>query len=188
MPALPHLTPLFSVDRAAVTPLLTDPSTGSPTYGTKVFLPAVESVSVDPDVLYKELFGDNAIAATAAKARSVKATVNFGKIDIDVLKTVLGGTVTDAGVTPAQTATYDILRTSAAAYFKFECQVLGVEIPTVAGGGDVHFVWWKAKVNSLSMPTTAEDFGKPRMGITGIFLNANDKMFSVVSNETAVAL
>jgi hypothetical protein len=188
MPVLPHLTPLFSVDKAAWTPLTADPSGGTATYGTKVYIPAVESVSVDPDVLYKELFGDNAIAATAAKPRSVKAKVNFGKIDLDLLKNLLGGLVTDAGTTPNQTSTLDISRTSAASYGKLECQVLGVELPTVAAGGDVHFVWWKAKLNSLTIGTTAEDYGKPTMSVTGIYLLANDKMFSVVENETAVAL
>ena len=188
MPALPHYTPVFSVDKAAWTPMLTDPTSGSATYGTKILLNGITTVSFDPEVLYKEAFGDNAIQHVASKARKFMCKAGLDKFDLDFFAQILGGTVTDAGTTPAQTTTYDILNTSASKYGKFEAQVLGVEVPGPSGGGDLHFVFWKAKMMAFSAGASAENFSSPSFEFAVLARVSDGKMASIVENETAVSL
>ncbi|MFN2537960.1 MAG: hypothetical protein ABR549_07370, partial [Mycobacteriales bacterium] len=149
---LTHVTPIFSVDQAGIYPLLTDTG-ANPTYGARLDLPGVHDVALNPDTLYKELFGDNAIIANASKLRKMGCAATWAKASLDVLVQLAGGTVTDAGVTPNQTSTYSVKNTDAGKYFKFEFRVLGVEVPASAGGGDAHAVLWKCKAADWALPT-----------------------------------
>lgn len=188
MPALPHFTPVFSVDNAAWTPMLTDPPGGTSTYSTKIDVPGIQNVQLDPDLLQKELFGDNAIIARAAKARAFIFKAMAAKISLDLLASLLGGAVVDAGTTPNQTTTYTLLNSDAAKYGKLEYRVLGVELPGAAGGGDLHFIGWKCKLSSTSLQANMEDFAPHAFDVTAIARSSDGKMISLVENETAVAL
>jgi len=168
MPALPHYTPVFSVDNAAWTPMLTDPVGGTATYGTKIDIPGIQSVALDPNLLVKELFGDNAIIALATKARSFAFKAGAAKLSLDLLASLMGGAVVDAGTTPAQTTTYTLLNSDAAKYGKLEYRVLGVELPGTAGGGDLHFVGWKCKLAATSLAANMEDFAPLSFDVTAI--------------------
>jgi len=185
---LPHNTPIFSIDAAKIYPMLTDPVGGPATYSAGFKLPGAQSMTWEPDTLSKELFGDNAIIALAGKMRAVVSKVACAKSDLDVLSTLFGGTVTDVGVTPAQTATYSVKNTDFGKYFKLEAQILGVEVPTSSGGGDVHQVCWKCKIVDASESVTAENFAPTTFTIKAIQLTANGKIYDRVFNETAVAL
>jgi len=188
MPALTHTTSVFSVDNAAITPLLTDPAGGTATYGTKIDLPGIREAGFAPDVLAKELFGDNYIIARAAKARAVDSKLGVAKMSLDVLAAVLGGTVTDAGTTPAQTSTYVLLGSDKAKYFKLEYRVLGVELPGAAGGGDLHVVFWKCLIKATDQSAKMEDFALPTFDVSAIPRLSDLKLVSIVENETAIAL
>jgi hypothetical protein len=188
MPVLTHTTPVFSVDNAAWTPMLTDPSGGTATYGTKIDVPGIQTVQLDPDVLNKELFGDNAIIAMAAKARRFVFKAMAAKLSLDLLASLMGGAVVDAGTTPNQTSTYTVLNSDSAKYGKFEYRVLGVELPGAAGGGDLHFVGWKCKLTSTSLAAKMEDFAPHAFDVIALARTSDGKMISLVENETAVAL
>ena len=88
--AAPHSTPVFSVDQAKIYPMTADTGAMPPTYGTGVAVPAIRTTGFSPDILAKELFGDNAVIARAAKTRQVNFGLEFGKWDLDVLKILLG--------------------------------------------------------------------------------------------------
>lgn len=188
MPVLPRYTSIFSIDNASITPMLTDPIGGTATYGTKIDAPGIRSATFDPDLLAKELFGDNAIQGRAVKARQIMSKVEIARVSLDILAVLLGGAVTDAGTTPAQTTTYNLLGSSAGAYFKLEYRVLGVELPGAAGGGDLHVVFWKCKVTDLGLPIKMEDFAVQSFGVGAIPRLADNKMVALVENETAVSI
>lgn len=185
---LVHETSVFSVDNAAITPLLTDPVGGSATYGVKVNFPGIREAGFSPDLLKKELFGDNFIIARAAKARQVQSKIGVAKMNLDILAALLGGTVTDAGVTPNQTTTYNLLGSDKAKYFKLEYRVLGVELPGAAGGGDLHVVFWKCLIEGTSADAKMEDFAMPTFDVAAIPRLSDLKLAAVVENETAAAI
>jgi len=188
MPVLPHETPVFSLDKCKIYPLTADPAGGTATYGAGIACTGIQSLAVDPDTLYKELFGDNAIIAAAGKARKFTFKLGMAKVSLDVMAQLYGGTVTDAGSTPAQSTTYSVKNTDAGKYFKLECQILGVEIPASSGGGDLHVVGWKCKVMSAAIAGKAEDFAPLTFDVAALARSADGKMFDLVENETLVAL
>lgn len=188
MPALPRYTSIFSIDNASITPLLTDPIGGTATYGTKIDVPGIRSATFDPEILAKELFGDNAVQGRAAKARQLMSKVEAARVSLDILAVLMGGTVTDAGVTPAQTTTYNLLGSSAGSYFKLEYRVLGVELPGAAAGGDLHVVFWKCKITSAGLPTKMEEFAPLSFDVAAIARLADSKLVSLIENETAVSI
>ncbi len=188
MPVLPRYTSIFSIDNAAITPLLTDPIGGTATYGTKIDVPGIRSATLDPEILAKELFGDNAIQGRAAKARQIMSKVEAARLNLDILALLMGGAVTEAGTTPAQTTTYNLLGSSAGSYFKLEYRVLGVELPNVAGGGDLHVVFWKAKITSTALPTQMEEFAPHSFDVAAIARLSDSKLLSLVENETALSI
>lgn len=186
--AITHSTSIFSIDNAAITPMLLDPPGGTTTYGTKIDVPGIRSSTFEPDTLAKELFGDNAIVARAAKARQIMSKVAAARLSTDALAVLLGGTVTDGGTTPNQTSTWSVGNASAGAYFKLEYRVLGVEVPGAAGGGDLHVVFWKCKITDTALPIRMEEFAEFTFGVAAISRLSDGKIVDIKSNETAAAI
>lgn len=189
--AITHNTPVFSVDQAKVYAMLTDPAGGSATYGTGVALPGVRSVAIDPDVLNKELFGDNIILALAAKTRKVAAKVGYAKLDLDVLPILTGASTVDTGTTPNQVATYTLTDAVIPVYFKLEFRILSVELPSAAGGGSLNVTLHKCKITNWGGGPGAvmEDFQLSEFDLSAIRTNATgNKIMTVVFNETLAAL
>jgi len=184
---LTHRTPVFSVDQAAIYPMLTDVTT-NPTYSPRVLLPGVTTVAMDPDVLSKELFGDNAIRAHYSKVRQFMGKAGFVDLDLDV-QAILDGSVTaDTGTTPNQVATNTILGSSFCPYFKLEFRVLGVEVPGVAGGGSVNVSLHKCKVTKFGGGAKAEDYSPSEFDFVALQTVSNGKIRTITFNETAAAL
>jgi len=161
---------------------------GTATYGTKIDVPGIQMVAVDPNLLVKELFGDNAIIALATKARSIGLKCGAAKLSLDLLASLMGGAVVDAGTTPNQTTTYTLLNSDSAKYGKLEARVLGVELPGAAGGGDLHFIGWKCKLANVSLAANMEDFAPLSFDVTAIQRSSDGRMFSLVENESALVL
>lgn len=185
---LSHVTPLFSVDEAAIYPMLTDIAGAAPTYAAKIPVPGINGVTVDPDVLAKELFGDNVVLGRAAKVRQVLMALTYAKLSLDVLNVLSGGTTTDTGVTPSQTSKFSISKSSTPGYFKLEARLLGVEVPGPSGGGSVNFSLSKAKAVDFKPTTAKEDYGMQVLNIAGVYPVGTANLMDITFNETAAAL
>lgn len=185
---LTHETPVFSVDKLAMYPMTADPSGGTATYGARVYVPGVRTISASPDVLSKELFGDNAVLARTTKLRGMNGTAECAKWSLDIIKNLIGGTLTDSGSTPNMISTLSIKNTDFGGYFKLEAQILGVELPSSTSTGDVHLVWWKAKLSNFDLGANMEDYSTPSFDIAGVQRSSDGKIFDLVYNETAAAL
>lgn len=181
---LTHQTEVFNVDEAAIYKMLTDPSGGPATYGAKIPLPGIKSVSIDPDVLNKELYGDAKIIARGAKVRQLMLTANYAKLSLDALPVLAGGATVDAGTTPNQTAKYTFLGADTPNSFKLEFRVLQVGV----GLGSLNVVLYKAKVTKFGLPATEEDFSLQALELAAIARIADDKVWDVTINETAATL
>jgi len=184
---LTHRTPVFSVDQAAVYVMLTDVTT-APTYGPRILVPGIKTVAFDPDMLSRELFGDNSIRAKYSKVRQYKCKAGYTDLDLDVQPLLDGSTTVDAGVTPNQTVTNTVLNTSFAPYFKLEMRVLGVEIPGVAQGGSLNVTLWKCKTTGSSGGAKEEDYMPSEFDFDAIQTISTGRLISRTFNETAALL
>lgn len=187
--AAPHNTPVFSVDQAKIYPMTSDTGAMPPVYGTGVAVPAIRTTGFSPDILSKELFGDNAVVARAAKTRQINAGLEFGKWDLDVLKIILGtAAVVDTGTANAEISTLTIIGADQPGYFKLEYRVLGVELG-LGNISSVNVTLFKCKITSMEMPLTMEDYGIPSCEIAAVATGNTVPTFgSIAFNETAVAL
>ena len=185
---LVHNTPVFSIDQAKIYPLTVDTS-ATLTYGTGVAIPGIRTTGFSPDILAKELFGDNAVIARAAKTRQVNFGLEFAKWDLDVWKILYGtGAIVDAGTTPSQTSTWTLLGADQPGYFKLEYRVLGVEL----GNGNLssaNVSLAKCKITSAETPLTMEEYGIPKCEASAVATVKTPVSFATITlNETAAAL
>lgn len=185
--ALPTVSKLLELKDVKITPLDSDPSGGAPSYGTPVDVPGIMKLSMAPDMLKKELSGDNQVLDVWSKVRAVKWTIQHAKLSLGALSVILGGSVTLAGVSPNQTQTYSLSASDDPKYFKIEGQVVYVD----EGLGDAHFVLYKCKAETApkwDVTDMSGDFAKVQGDGLAIPLLSNGKMFDIVFNETAVAV
>src|SRR4051812_153595 len=104
MTALAHVSKIYGIKDAKITPMLTDPSGGTATYGTAIDVPAIKSAVVTGNVVTKKLRGDSAPIDQDSYLESISVQFVFGQENLNVRAAAFGGTTTDSGTTPAQIA------------------------------------------------------------------------------------
>lgn len=181
---LTHESVVYGVTDFKVAKLLTDPSSGSPTYGASVDVPGIDSVSLDPNLITAELKGDGKVIAKKGSIDKFGFSSTYGKLSLDALAAFVGGTVTDAGVTPNQTSKWVINGKNSLPYFKASFQILDTDI------GDIVVVAHKCQVTGGSLLSQSTDnFGQPTIDFDAFPTNANDALFvDITFNETATTL
>lgn len=182
-----HQTTIFNIDQFAIYPMTADVTT-NPAYGAAVPVPGIKTVGLDPDMLAKELYGDAKMMGRAAKVRQMNCSLTHAKLNLDALNIIAGGAVVDAGTTPNQTSTWNLLGANFPGYFKAEFRILQVDF-VLTGLASLNVQLWKCKTTNFGLPLgTAEDFTLPTIAFSAIPTISNDKLVSVVFNETAAAL
>lgn len=165
-----HETVVFDVHDAKVYPLLTDIAGASPTYGAAIDVPGIAEVSLDPNIVTAELKGDARVIAKKGRTDRLNFSATYGKLDLDVLQVILGGSVTDAGTGAAETATYRLASPAPLPYFKITFQIQDVE----EGIGDVTVVVYKAQLTGGTLlGSSTDNFGQPTFDAEGIALNGD---------------
>ena len=184
---IPTESKLLELKDVKIYPLLTDPSGGSATYDVAVDIPGITKLSIKPNLVTKELQGDNVILDEWSKLMSVEMAFENKKVSLNALKVLQGGTVTTTGVTPATVTSYDVGINDRPGYFKIEGQILYVE----DGLGDAHIVAYKCKSTdgaAWEVSDMSGDFASVKGTVKGIPSAATGKIYSVVFNETKVDL
>jgi hypothetical protein len=181
-----HFSKVFAVKDAKIAVMSTDIAGSAPTYGTSYDVPGIKSVEVSGDIETKYLRGDNGPLDADAVLGNVAVKFENAKIHLDILAAILGGTVTDAGTTPNQTATWDLTQTSKPVPFKLSA--VSASADPIAG--NISMIWWKCILSKFpDMGLAEEDYKtiaaeaacSPTLG-TGL------KIMSTAINETAVVL
>lgn len=160
---------------------LTADSGASPTYATSIDVPAVQGFSLTPNFTEKELRGDEAVIDSYTKLDSINFQFTSGKMSLDALAVLLGGTLTAGGTTPAQTQTYSLKSTDVPNFFKIETQSKYAEV------GDAHVVLYKCKASKVDYELKGEDYAVVTVSGKAIPATSNSKVKDIVFNETAVA-
>lgn len=186
---LPTDTPLFSVDEAAAYLMVTDPVGAVCTYGAKIPIPGINGTTVDPDVLSKELYGDNRVQGHAAVLRKIMVGLTYARMSQTLLALVTGGTSTASGTTPAQKTTFSIGKSASPPYVKVEYRIVtNLEIPGPSGGGSVNVKLNKCKVADWKPTVAKEDYGLQVVNFACVFPQGTSNIIDMDFNETAVAL
>lgn len=109
------------------------------TLGTLIDLPASRIFSFTEAEDFEVLRGDDQDLITRGKGAKINWSLEGGGVSFDILKAVVGGTLTDSGTTPNQIRKLRKLATDARPYFHAEGQIMS------DNGGDVHGVLFKCR-------------------------------------------
>lgn len=182
-----RVTKLYAVTDAKIAPLLADPEGGTPSYGAGIDVPGIKSMEISGEMETRELRGDNRLLDSDSFLTNVTVSFPHAKLSLDVLAALLGGDVTDAGTTPAQSATWDMGSEARPLPFRLEGAT-----PTGGSdqiGGDVHFILHKCVLSSFpSMGLAEEDYRTIEMEARAVPLISTGKWLTVAINETAVPI
>lgn len=178
---LSHETVVYDVHDFKVYALTAD-SGASPTYGAAVDVPGIAEASMDPNFLTAELKGDARIIAKKGRVDKMTVSATYGKISLDVLSTVLGGTVTDTASTSSR---WRLLGDNSLPYFKAEFKIEDVD----TGLGDLHVRLYKCQLTGGTLITgQTDEFGQPTLELEAIPLESNDYLVDVEFLDVVTAL
>lgn len=157
-----HETVVYDVHDAKVYPMLTDPVNSAPTYGPAIDVPGIASVSTDPNFATAELKGDARVMARKGRVDRINLSATYGKVSIDVLKTILGGTIDDiADVSADWVLTGD----NSLPYFKMAFVISDLDL----GLGDLHVTLYKCNLTGGTLINGSTDsFGQPELSLEAI--------------------
>lgn len=184
--ALSHVSKVFAVKDAKISKLTADASGAAPTYGAAIDVPGIKSVTIGGEVKTAELRGDNTRLDFDAILSGISLTFGYAKMSLDALGVFLGSTVTDAGVTPNQTATLSVKPTDRFSYFKFQAVAAGAD--TI--GGDVLITIHKAILTAFpEMGMVEEDYRLFEVAGAAVpILGTGNAWMDVAIRETSAAL
>lgn len=182
---LSHVSKVFAVRDAAVRPLLTDPAGGSATYGDRIDVPGIKSVTISGDIEVKELRGDNMLLDSDSTLTNVQAEFEYAKLSLDVLAVMFGNTVADSGTTPNQVSTWELTNESRLAPFGFEA--ISASADTI--GGDVLIELHKVVLASFpELGMAEEDYKTQPLSGSAAPRISDGKWVKVSLRETAALL
>lgn len=183
--ALSHVTKVYAIKAAKISPLLTDVSASAATYGTSVPLTGCKGVKVTGTVNSVDLWGDNTYLDSDSMLKSIDVELDYAKLNIDALVVMLGGVAADTGTTPNFITTWNLPNQPVFPYFKVEGQAFGTD--TV--GGDLHIVLAKVKLADFPQLGLAEEnyqmFNIKCKAVTPI---GSSPWFSLVNEAVAVPI
>ena len=185
---LARFSKLFAVEDAKIAALTADPSGGTATYGTLIDVPGIKELTLSGTVNAKELRGDNSLLDAFSTLQNLSVTVAHAKVSVDVLNALLGGTITESGVTPSQKTVWSLAGTDTPKYFKLEAKTPANGVDFV--GGDAHILLHKCVVSGLpDIGLAEEDYRTVGFDAAAVPLLATGrKWVDIVFNETAAAI
>jgi hypothetical protein len=157
-----HETVTYDVHDFHLYPLLTDPvdGTAAPTYGEPVDAPGIAEVSLDPNFATAQLKGDARVIARKGRVDALNISATYGKVSLEVIKTLLGGVITDA----AGSADWSLGGTNSLPYFGVAFAIMDLD----TGLGALHGYLFKAQLTGGRLLNGSTDnFGQPTMAISG---------------------
>lgn len=186
--AITRETVTYNLDDAKIRPLLTDPVGGSPTYGSSIDIPVIQSHTAQAELVSAELKGDAKIVDVYSKTEKFTGQVRHGAISFDALAVLLGGTASTSGSSPTQQQKFSLKGADIPGYFMLESQIKYVGGAEAGIGADLHPKLHKVKITGLSVEYANESHAVVSFDYMAIPLQSTDDLIEWVKNETAVAI
>lgn len=181
------LMTLFNLDDAKLWPITADTASVY-TLGTGVDIPGIQSITMQPEFLTKELPGDARIIDYYSKFRKLTGSVRHAQLSLAVLEQLSGGSVADSGTSPNEKRTFTWSGSNLPKYIKLEAQVKYLGSADAGGSGDFHLTIFKAKMSNFQVELQNEDYAVVSFDYEAIPTNFDDKVIEMVENETAEAI
>lgn len=181
-------TVTYNLDDCKIFPLTADAVGGSPSYGTGIDVPVIQSHTAQAEFISAELKGDAKLVDIYSKPEKWTGSVRHGAMSFDALEVLLGGTASDSGSSPNERKAFKLQGASVPGYFKLETQIKYVGGAEAGGGADFHVILYKVKVTGLSVEYANEAHAVVSFDYMAIPLQSSDDMLEFVKNETAVAI
>jgi hypothetical protein len=160
-----HETTVYDVCDVKVYKLLSDSTAASPTYGPAVDLPLVSQLGLDLGITSAELKGDCKTGARVARLDKLTGSFQNGKMALDVLAAIIGGTVTDAGTGSNEVADWKVIAPLSLPYFRLIATIEDVD----EGLGQLQLWLPKCKVTGGTLfGQQTDQFGTPSMQFDAI--------------------
>lgn len=181
---MPLATPLpYGLRDVKITPYTTSANT---TLGTPIDLPNSRTFSFSEAEEFTELRGDDKVVTTRGQGASVEWDLEAGGLSFDAVKGMVGGTITETGVTPNIKRTFQKKVTDSRPFFKVEGQAIS------DSGGDLHCVLDRCRMTG----SLEGEFGDGEFFLTsgsGVALPSlqtgrEDVLYEFVQNETVTAI
>lgn len=186
MPLTP-VSMVYATQDAKLYPMLTDPEGGAATYGDGIDVPGIKAVALKGSMETKSLRGDNKKLATVTALTEVTAAVNHAKVSLTALAAMLGGTVTQSGVTPLQRAAWSLTGSSVPLPFMLVAKTPDNGSDLI--GGSVDFGLVKCVLSSFpEIGTAEEDFAIVSFEVACDPRLSDDEWIVIGINETASVL
>lgn len=155
------------------------------TLGTLLDIPASRVFSFTESEEYTTLRGDDKNITTRGKGAEGQWELEAGGVSFDVLKAIVGGTLTDSGTTPSQKRVLRKKATDQRPWFKIEGQVIG-------DTGDVHGICYRCRCTS-DVKYEFKDGEWFLTNCSGVILPSlavatADALYDLVFNETATVI
>lgn len=181
--ALEQITKIYGVDDIKLFPITADTASAF-TFSTGVDVPGARQISLTFELESKELRGDEKLMDLVSKAKSITTKIENAKLSMDVLTTVLGGSVSS----DASSATFSFGSNAILPYFQLQAQIKQTDNP----GGDLHFKVYKSKITSFPINGTQDDYAICTFEAKGMFTNyefsGESKLMDIKLNSTVTDL
>lgn len=177
-------TILYNVDDCKVYPIeaIGDEST-APTYGTPVDVPAFQSIGLDPTFVEAVLKGDGRTVDQRSTLDRLGATVEYGKIDLEVLPVIAGGTLSTGAI---DTDHSRYVRKAGDAIPEFGIAVLISEVDNP--GATAMLALFRAKISGGTLFAAQQDeYGTPSFQVNAIGLPDDGSMYAIDLDATPTA-
>ena len=182
--AITHVTKVYGIKQAKLSPMTADPAGGSAAYGAGFLIPGAKSLTIAGTVNTKALRGDNGLIEQDSTLQDITATLTYAKTDFDILAAILGGTVTDSGTGSSEVSTFTLDRVDELGYFKIEAIAAKGDLV----GGDLHIVLPKCVASGFPFAGMAEeDYAIQSLPLATSPLISTGRWLDIVLNETATA-
>jgi hypothetical protein len=179
---------LIDIDDCKIYPLSTDSSGSAPTYGAAIDIPNIVELTYNDETQSALAKGDAAVKGASLKTTHGKGKAKMTGLPLDVLQAMLGGTVTTAGTTPNQTATWSVSGGAFASYFKLAGRAAVAEgIDATASGAQI--IIYKAKLASApSITFGGSDYATLEFDFVAVQPNGTAGIRDIIIQETKAAL
>lgn len=162
--AAAHESVAYDVHDCKVYPLTSD-SGASPTYGAAIDVYGIAEVSLDPNLVTAELKGDAKIIAKKGRVDRFNVKAKYGRLSMDVLTALIGGTTTDVSATQAR---FRQVGATTMPYFAIAALLKDLD----NGLASMHMIVYKAQITGGTFLSQATDqFGQPTFDCEGIPLD-----------------
>ena len=165
MPATTE-TVVFDIHDFKVYSLTSDSTSASPSYGAAVDVPGISEVSLEPNLVTAELKGDARVIAKKGRIDRFKVSATYGKLSLEVLDTIMGGSVDNTiGSGASEEAAYTLSSPAPLPYFKVEFKIDDLD----EGLSTVHVQLFKCQLTGGTLLSQSSDqFGQPKMEVEAI--------------------